>query len=134
MSRRMPNILIPGRGSVGLAPVRVPAVPQRSPVEANPVEANPVEASPAADELPEILIPRPELPVPTGYHRCPTVAGNEQPLLRQTIPLDACDGRQHEGYHKCAQCVHRVQPQFAGNGLPPLVNSPYDIERAPIEV
>ena len=41
---------------------------------------------------------------------CPTLVGHVRPLIAQLIPLELCETRQRELYHKCHRCVFRGRP------------------------
>ena len=42
--------------------------------------------------------------------QCPTLAGDERPLIAHTIVNGVCAQRQREFYHKCHRCVLRGKP------------------------
>lgn len=39
--------------------------------------------------------------------QCPTLAGDERPLIAHSIASEVCMQRQREFYHKCHRCVFR---------------------------
>lgn len=39
--------------------------------------------------------------------QCPTLSGDDRPLIAHSIPSGLCTDRQREFYHKCHRCVFR---------------------------
>ena len=39
--------------------------------------------------------------------QCPTLNGDQRPLIAHRIPTGECQSRQEGYYHKCARCTHR---------------------------
>ncbi len=65
----------------------------------------------------EALMAGPNTKVPDTHTRsssngrqCPTIPGNERPLITHRIGSEVCFQRQREYYHKCHRCVFRGQP------------------------
>jgi hypothetical protein len=51
--------------------------------------------------------------------QCPTLSGDDRPLIAHSIQSDLCMQRQREFYHKCHRCMFRGQ---AADFAPPLTN------------
>jgi hypothetical protein len=41
---------------------------------------------------------------------CPTLPGDERPLIAHSIVTGVCQQRQREFYHKCHRCVYAGKP------------------------
>ena len=53
--------------------------------------------------------------------QCPTLAGDDRPLIAHSIANTLCSKRQREFYHKCHRCVFRGKPadyEVAAPGAP----------------
>ena len=42
--------------------------------------------------------------------QCPTLQGDDRPLIAHTIGPGLCLSRQRTYYHKCHRCIYRGQP------------------------
>ncbi len=41
--------------------------------------------------------------------QCPTLTGDDRPLIAHSIQPSACQDRQRQFYHKCHRCIYRGQ-------------------------
>ena len=47
---------------------------------------------------------------PQQMRQCPTLEGEDRPLIAHCIATGQCVERQREFYHKCHRCIYRGKP------------------------
>ena len=63
---------------------------------------------------------------------CPTLPGDDRPLIAHTIVNGVCMERQREFYHKCHRCLYRGKP--ADFAVEPVHRNGAVVEPEPIDV